>query len=152
MSALGPLRKRSSKKEAAAEPTPPVASSETMAPKKTQPRPVSIEQPAKDAKSGAATVSAGDRGIFTVIKSPLVTEKSSRDLVDRKYFFWVARSANKIQIRRAVEKVYSVKVEQVASMVVKGKLKRIRWNQPGKTTAWKKAIVTLKPGFEIKQT
>ncbi len=92
------------------------------------------------------------RNIFSVIKAPLVSEKSAADAVYRKYAFWVRRDANKIEIRQAVEKVYNVKVDDVHSMVVKGKSKRIRWNQPGKKSDWKKAIVTLKEGFEIKQS
>jgi len=59
---------------------------------------------------------------------------------------------NKIEIKNAVEKIYNVKVEKVNIMNVKGKTKRIRWNQEGKTPTWKKAIVTLKRGYEIKIT
>lgn len=92
------------------------------------------------------------KSLFSVIKSPLVTEKSSRDIPNRKYCFWVANDANKIQIKQAVEKVYKVKVSDVSSMIVKGKTKRLRVNQPGKTASWKKALVTLKEGFEIKLT
>jgi large subunit ribosomal protein L23 len=92
------------------------------------------------------------KNIHSVIKSPLTTEKSTRDVSYRKYAFWVAIDANKIDIARAVETVYNVKVAKVASMIVKGKIKRIRANQPGKTTDWKRAIVTLKEGFEIKIT
>jgi len=92
------------------------------------------------------------KSIYSIIKSPLVTEKSTRDSVYRKYAFWVDRVANKIEIRQAVERVYNVKVSKVSSMFVKGKIKRIRWNQPGKTASWKKAIVTLKEGSEIKLT
>jgi len=91
------------------------------------------------------------KNIFSTIKSRLITEKSAADSVYRKYAFWVKRNANKIEIRQAVEKVYNVKVEAVHSMMVKGKMKRIRWNQPGKKSDWKKAIVTLKKGFEIKE-
>ena len=92
------------------------------------------------------------KSIYSIIKSPLVTEKTARDSVYRRYSFWVAKSANKIEIKKAIEKVYNVKVKKTSSMVVKGKMKRLRQNQAGKTTSWKKAIVTLKPGFEIKVT
>ncbi|MFH1505177.1 MAG: 50S ribosomal protein L23 [Candidatus Omnitrophota bacterium] len=92
------------------------------------------------------------RSIYAIIKSPLITEKSAKDAVYRKYAFRVAREANKIDIKRAVEKVYNVKVKETTSMIVKGKTKRMRQNQPGKTVAWKKAIVTLKEGSEIKLT
>lgn len=92
------------------------------------------------------------RSVYSIIKSPLVTEKSTKDSVYRKYAFRVARDVNKIDIKRAVEKVYSVKIEKITSMIVKGKTKRMRQNQPGKTASWKKAVVTLKEGFEIKLT
>ena len=92
------------------------------------------------------------RSIYSVIKSVLVTEKSTKDLVGRKYAFWVDKDANKIEIKRAIEKIYNVKVDKVASLVIKGKTKRIRGNLAGKTTSWKKAVVTLKEGSEIKIT
>lgn len=92
------------------------------------------------------------KSFYSVIQSPLITEKSAAGSLQRKYAFWVARPANKVEIKQAVEKVYNVKVQSVCSMIVKGKVKRIRWNQPGKTAAWKKAIVTLQKGHEIKQT
>lgn len=92
------------------------------------------------------------KGEYSVIKSPLITEKSNREIAYRKYCFWVDRAANKIEIKRAIEKVYKVKVDKVSAMIVKGKTKKVRWNQPGKTTAWKKAVVTLKQGSEIKLT
>ncbi len=92
------------------------------------------------------------KSIYSIIKSALVTEKTTRDAVHRKYAFWVDSSANKIEVKRAIEKIYKVKVDKVASLMVKGKTKRIRGNQAGKTTSWKKAIVTLKEGSEIKLT
>lgn len=90
--------------------------------------------------------------IYSVIKSPLVTEKTDRFSQDRKYSFWVDLKANKVEIKRAVEKIYNVKVGKVASMIVEGKTKKVRWNQPGKTAVKKKAIVTLRKGYEIKAT
>lgn len=88
--------------------------------------------------------------LYSIIKRPLVTEKTNRDVAIGRYSFEVAKFANKIQIRKAVEKVYGVKVKSVSSAVVKGKTKKIRWDQPGKTSSWKKATVTLKKGYEIK--
>ncbi|MEI8350338.1 MAG: 50S ribosomal protein L23 [Candidatus Omnitrophota bacterium] len=90
--------------------------------------------------------------IYSIIKAPLLTEKSTGLTPYRQYVFAVDRNANVIQIKQAVEKVYKVKVAKVNTMMVKAKTKRVRWNQPGKTTPWKKAIVTLKEGFEIKLT
>ena len=92
------------------------------------------------------------KSIYSIIKSPLVTEKSARDSVFRKYAFWVDKDVNKVQIKRAVEKIYKVKVVKTSSLMVKGKMKKLRFNQAGKTASWKKAIVTLKEGFEIKIT
>lgn len=92
------------------------------------------------------------KSIYSIIKAPLTTEKTTRLSPFRKYSFCVLRGANKIDIKKAVEKIYNVKVERVASMVVKGKMKKVRANQPGRTSAWKKAMVTLKKGFEIKIT
>lgn len=92
------------------------------------------------------------KSVYSIIKSPLVTEKMTHLSPYRQYSFLVDRSANKIEVKRAIEKLYKVKVDHVSSMVVKGKMKKVKWNQPGKTTSWKKAIVTLKEGNEIKIT
>lgn len=88
--------------------------------------------------------------IYSLIKAPLVTEKSNRDISIGKYTFRVAKNANKIQIRNSIEKIYKVKVKKISTEIVKGKPKKIRWDQPGRTSDWKKAIVTLKEGYEIK--
>ena len=90
--------------------------------------------------------------LFSVIKAPLVTEKSTRQTVNRKYVFLVDKSANKVEIKKALESIYKIKVEKISSMIVKGKMKRIRNKQPGLTLDWKKAVVTLKAGHEIKLT
>jgi len=92
------------------------------------------------------------KSVYSIIKSPLVTEKSARDSVYRKYAFRVDRDANKIEIKRAIEKIYKVKVAKTSALMIKGKTKRLRSNQAGKTVSWKKAIVTLREGFEIKIT
>lgn len=95
---------------------------------------------------------SANKSIYSVIKAPLVTEKSAKDSIYRKYTFSVDRDANKIEIKRSIEKIYKVKVDKVSTLTVKGKMKRIRANQRGKTTDWKKAVLTLKAGFEIKLT
>jgi large subunit ribosomal protein L23 len=88
---------------------------------------------------------------YGIIKSILITEKGTKISAPlRQHIFCVQNTANKIQIRNAVEKIYNVKVQKVMTLIVKGKTKRLRQNQPGKTRAWKKAIVTLKEGSEIK--
>ncbi|NQT28835.1 MAG: 50S ribosomal protein L23 [Candidatus Omnitrophica bacterium] len=92
------------------------------------------------------------KSIYSIIKSPLITEKSARDSVFRKYAFQVDKNANKVQIKRAIEKIYKVKVTKTSVLMVKGKIKKLRFNQAGRTASWKKAVVTLKEGFEIKIT
>lgn len=83
-----------------------------------------------------------------IVKKPVVTEKSTALLEENKYTFIVDPRANKIEIRKAVEELFNVKVDEVRTMRVKGKFKRVR-NRWGKTPEVKKAIVTLKPGSKI---
>ncbi len=83
-----------------------------------------------------------------IVKKPVVTEKSTSLLEENKYTFIVDPRANKIEIRKAVEELFNVKVDEVRTMRVKGKFKRVR-NRWGKTPEVKKAIVTLKPGSKI---
>ena len=77
-----------------------------------------------------------------VIIKPIVTERSSMDLQEGKYTFKVNKKATKVEIAKAVEKLFEVKVLKVNTMTVKGKTKRVRY-QEGKTPDWKKAIVTI---------
>jgi large subunit ribosomal protein L23 len=86
--------------------------------------------------------------MYEVIRNPLITEKGTRQEEARKYFFEVRRDAKKHQIREAVERIFNVKVDKVNTMITGGKWKRVRL-QPGKTSDWKKAIVTLKEGQKI---
>ncbi|MCK9614509.1 MAG: 50S ribosomal protein L23 [Candidatus Omnitrophica bacterium] len=88
--------------------------------------------------------------IYSVLKYPLISEKASKDAALGKYVFVVDNNANVIEIKKAVEKIYKVKVLKINTSVVKGKIKRVRYNQPGRTSNWKKAVITLKKGFEIK--
>ncbi len=83
-----------------------------------------------------------------VIKALLQTEKSSTYLPQAKYLFLVNNAANKIQIKRAVEQAYKVKVKEVNTFVSRGKLKRVR-RQIGRTVDTKKAVVTLAAGQKI---
>lgn len=87
--------------------------------------------------------------IYFVIKRPIITEKSTiaRD-EENKYFFEVDRSANKIEIAKAVEKLFKVKVLNVSTINILGKKKRMG-RVAGKKRDWKKAIVTLAPGDRI---
>lgn len=77
-----------------------------------------------------------------VILKPVVTEKSNEDLQLGKYTFKVNKNATKIDIAHAVEKLFDVKVLKVNTISVKGKNKRVGVHQ-GKTSSWKKAIVTI---------
>ncbi len=88
--------------------------------------------------------------VYSILKQPLISEKASKDAALGKYVFVVDNNANAIEIKKAVEKIYKVKVLKINTCVVKGKIKRVRYNQPGRTSNWKKAVVTLKKGFEIK--
>ena len=78
-----------------------------------------------------------------IIVRPIITEISMDALQDKKYTFEVAKDANKIEIKKAVEALFKgVKVAKVNTMNVRGKMKRMGRNQ-GYTRSWKKAIVTL---------
>lgn len=78
-----------------------------------------------------------------IIVRPIITENSMDALQDKKYTFEVAKDANKIEIKKAVETLFKgVKVAKVNTMNVRGRLKRMGRSQ-GYTSSWKKAIVTL---------
>lgn len=79
---------------------------------------------------------------YEIIKKPIITENSMDQMADRKYTFEVAKEANKIEIKKAVEEIFGVKVEKVTTMRVLGKVKRMGANS-GKRPDWKKAIVKL---------
>ncbi|HPU01514.1 MAG: 50S ribosomal protein L23 [Firmicutes bacterium] len=81
-----------------------------------------------------------------IIIRPIVTEKSTGLLEENKYTFAVARDANKIEIRRAVEEIFDVKVKAVNTANYRGKKKRLGRFPEGHTPRWKKAIVTLAEG------
>jgi large subunit ribosomal protein L23 len=85
----------------------------------------------------------------SVIRRALITEKGTvlREIRNQ-YFFEVARDATKIDIKRAVETIFSVKVSHVRTQQLQGKTKRMGRYQ-GRRNDWKKAIVTLKPEQKI---
>lgn len=85
---------------------------------------------------------------FDIIKALIRTEKSTLQEPQGRYLFLVEKSANKPQIKQAVEEIYKVKVERVNTFVTSGKLKRVRY-QLGRTPDLKKAVVTLKEGQKI---
>ena len=83
-----------------------------------------------------------------IIIKPVVTEKSIGLMENNKYVFKVALSANKIEIKKAVEEIFKVKVVDVNTVRVKGKEKRMG-RSVGRTSDYKKAIVQLAEGDSI---
>ena len=79
---------------------------------------------------------------FDVIIKPILSEKSYADIANKKYTFQVRLDANKTEIKKAVEKVFGVKVDKVNTTIIRGKLKRQGKTQ-GYTSDYKKAYVTL---------
>ena len=79
---------------------------------------------------------------YDIILKPVITENSMDMLADKKYTFKVATDANKIEIKKAVEEIFDVKVSKVTTINMDGKMKRMGRTM-GKTSAYKKAIVTL---------
>ena len=86
---------------------------------------------------------------YEIIRRPLITEKTNiQKEIANQLTFEVDRRANRIEIKRAVETAFKVRVASVQTMQVKGKVKR-RGRNIGKRRDWKKAIVTLMPGERI---
>jgi large subunit ribosomal protein L23 len=81
---------------------------------------------------------------YDIILRPVISEMSMEQATDKKYTFKVERKSNKTEIKKAVEKVFGVKVKGVNTLIVKGKEKR-QGRSVGMTSEWKKAIVTLTP-------
>ncbi len=88
------------------------------------------------------------RSPYDIAKALMRTEKGTNLMVLNKYLFWVAKDANKIEIKKAVEEIYKVTVAKVNVINVKGKKRRVRY-QEGQESDWKKAVVTLKSGDKI---
>jgi large subunit ribosomal protein L23 len=86
---------------------------------------------------------------YKIIKRPLITEKSTiTKEMHNQLSFEVDRRANKIEIKKAVERIFKVQVEDVRTMNYQGKRKRLGRSE-GRRRHWKKAVVTLKPGQKI---
>jgi large subunit ribosomal protein L23 len=86
---------------------------------------------------------------YDIIIRPLITEKTSIQKEDHNQVsFEVDRRANRVEIRRAIEKIFNVRVADVRTMQIKGKVKQ-RGRVVGKRRDWKKAIVNLMPGERI---
>ncbi len=87
--------------------------------------------------------------IENVISRPLITEKGTQlREAGNQYIFEVDRRATKNQVKEAVQKLFKVQVNQVRTLNIRGKLKRVG-KSIGKRSNWKKAYITLKPGSTI---
>jgi large subunit ribosomal protein L23 len=85
----------------------------------------------------------------SIVRRALITEKGTQLRETRgQYHFEVARDANKIEIKRAIESIFNVKVAEVRTLQAHGKVKR-QGRYEGRRNDWKKAIVTLKPDQKI---
>jgi large subunit ribosomal protein L23 len=89
---------------------------------------------------------------MSIIKKPLITEKGTAKNDKGVYGFVVAKSANKVEIKQTIEKMYGVKVQNVRTMIAAGKAKSRFSNGSflsGKTASYKKALVTVAAGEVI---
>ena len=88
------------------------------------------------------------RSPYDVLVKPMISEKTIDLMENDKYTFFVAKDANKIEIKNAIEEIFKVSVVNVNTVNVHGKMKRMGRHQ-GRTASWKKAIVTLREGDSI---
>lgn len=88
--------------------------------------------------------------ITSVVVKPLLTERGTHlKETHNKFLFEVAKSSNKLEVKRAVEHLFNVKVGEVRTVSMRGKRKRLGSKPAGRRADWKKAIVTLLPGHTI---
>lgn len=80
---------------------------------------------------------------YDIILKPVITEAAIEDMQNKKYTFRVAKDANKIEIKKAVEEIFGVTVIKVTTLNVRGKAKRTGAYPMGRTASWKKAVVKL---------
>lgn len=86
---------------------------------------------------------------YEIIRKPIITEKSTiQKEKDNQLTFEVDRKANRVEIRRSVERIFNVRVTKVRTIQMKGKVKRVG-RTLGKRRDWKKAVVTLAAGENI---
>ena len=83
------------------------------------------------------------RTAYDIVIRPIITEQSMEDMDIKKYVFEVAKDANKVEIAKAIEEIFDVRVIKVTTVNVKGKTKRVGANPQGTTKSWKKAVVKL---------
>jgi len=82
---------------------------------------------------------------YDIVVRPIITERAMSAVADKKYVFEVAKDAGKVEIAKAVEEIFGVKVKTVNTLTVRGKEKRQGAGRPGMTKTWKKAYVQLTP-------
>ena len=80
---------------------------------------------------------------YDIVIRPIITEQSMEDLDIKKYAFEVAKDANKVEIKKAIEEIFGVTVIKVNTLNVRGKEKRTGAYPKGKTASWNKAVVKL---------
>jgi large subunit ribosomal protein L23 len=87
--------------------------------------------------------------MYQILRKPVITEKATTDSgIRNAYHFRVPVDANKVEVRKAVEALFGVKVVRVNTLRVSGKVRRRGW-RAGQTPDWKKAMVTLAEGETI---
>ena len=80
---------------------------------------------------------------YDIIKRPIITEQSMEQTEMKRYTFEVAKTANKIEIAKAIEEIFGVKVAKVNTLNMQGKAKRMGRYPEGRRPHWKKAMITL---------
>ena len=80
---------------------------------------------------------------YDIVIRPIITERAMAGAADKKYVFEVAKSAGKVEIKKAVEEIFGVKVAKVNTLNMQGKAKRMGNRPAGRRANWKKAMVTL---------
>ena len=83
------------------------------------------------------------RTAYDIVIRPIITEQSMEDMDIKKYVFEVAKDANKIEIAKAIEEIFVVRVIKVTTTHMRGKTKRVGANPVGTSKSWKKAVVKL---------
>ena len=81
--------------------------------------------------------------VYDIIIRPIITERSMVDVANKKYVFEVAKDAGKIEIKKAIEEIFDVKVIKVTTTTIRAKEKRVGANPSGMTATGKKAVVKL---------
>lgn len=85
------------------------------------------------------------KSVYDIIRRPIITERSMECVENGKYVFEVQKTANKVEIKKAIEEIFSVKVEKVNTIILPGKMKRMGVHS-GRRPEKKKAIIKLAKG------